>query len=163
MVWRRTPFASAAGWTVAIALSTISRQLHGLHVQPDLAGDDPRDVEDVLDNLGQPRRVAFERLETAGRLLAGENAAAQQPRVADDRIQRRAQLVREHGEEFVLDPIGFLRVHEQPRILAARPTPTPAMPSTRRSCCSVNTPACEWPKNRPPSTSPPAPVTGTAR
>ena len=39
------------------------RQLHGLHVQTDLAGDDPRHVQDILDNLGQPRRVAFERLE----------------------------------------------------------------------------------------------------
>ena len=69
------------------------RQLHRLHVQANLARHDPRDVEHVLDDLRQPRGVPFERLEAARRLVARQDAAAQQPRVADDRVQRRAQLV----------------------------------------------------------------------
>ena len=42
---------------------------------------------------------------------------AQQPRVADDRVQRRAQLVRQHGEEFVLHPVGGLGLGVQPGVL----------------------------------------------
>ena len=46
------------------------RQFHRLHIQTNLSGHDPGDVEDVLHDLRQPRRVPFERLETSGGLLA---------------------------------------------------------------------------------------------
>ena len=46
-----------------------------------------------------------------------QDAAAQQPRVADDRVERRAQLVREHGEELVLHAVRRLRVRVQPGVL----------------------------------------------
>ena len=69
------------------------RQLDRLHVQANLARHDARHVEHVLHDLRQPRGVALERLEPARGLLARQDAAAQQPRVADDRIERRAQLV----------------------------------------------------------------------
>ena len=45
--------------------------VHRLHVQPHLAGDDPRHVEHVLDDLGERRRVALDRLDRARDLLAG--------------------------------------------------------------------------------------------
>ena len=93
------------------------RQFHGLHVQPDLPRDDPGDIEDVFDDLRQPRRVPFECFEAADRLLARENAAAQKPRVSDNRIERRPQLVREHGEKLVLDPVGILRLQVQAGVL----------------------------------------------
>ena len=93
------------------------RQLHRLHVQPDLAGHDSRYVHHVVDDLREPRRVAVQRLEPAGGFLTRENAAAKQPRVADDRVQRRPQFVREHREELVLRAVGVLRLGVEPRIL----------------------------------------------
>ena len=93
------------------------RQFHRLHVEPDLAGDDARHFEHVLDDARERRRVALERLQAALGLLAREDAAAQQPCVADDGVQGRAQLVREDGEEFVLHPIRVTRLCIKVRVL----------------------------------------------
>ena len=43
------------------------RQLHRLHVQAELARDDARDVEHILDDLGQRRDVPRHRVQGAGR------------------------------------------------------------------------------------------------
>ena len=163
MVWMRTPLASAAGCTVATALSMTSGRSHRLHVQPDLARDDARDVEHVLDDLGQPVGVALEGLEAARRLVAGEHAAAQQPRVADDRVQRRAQLVRQHREELVLHAVGVAALRRAAARSRARPPPTRRCLRQSARAAPVNTPTRELPKNRPPRTSPCMPRTGTAR
>ena len=117
IVCRRMPFASAAGCTVATALWTMSGSSTGLHVETDLARDDPGDVEHVLDDLGQRGGIALERLEPALGLLADEHPTAQQPGVPDDRVQRRAELVRQHREELVLQPIGLAGLDIQPRVL----------------------------------------------
>ena len=156
IVWMRTPLASAAGCTVATALSTISRQLAPAGRR---GGSCPR--RSATRPARRRRsgsaqlRVALER--SRGRASAfspRQQPAAQQPRVADDGVQRRPQLVRQHGQELVLQPVGVAGVDVAAARSRARPTPTPAMPSASRSCCSVNTPTREWPKNRPPSTSP---------
>ena len=117
IVCRRTPLASAAGCTVATALSTIQRQIHRLHVEPDLARDDARDVEHVLDDLRQ--RVALRSSVSRPRsaLSPVSSAAAQQPGVAEDRVERRAQLVRQHREELVLQPVGVAGLDVEPRVL----------------------------------------------
>jgi hypothetical protein len=81
------------------------------------AGDDARDIEYVLDDLREPGRVTLEDLETTGGLLLREHAAAQQPGVADDGVQRRPELVREHGEKLVLQAVRVLRLLEEPGIL----------------------------------------------
>ena len=39
-----------------------------------------------------------------------QDAAAQQSRIADDGVQRSAQLVRQYGKEFVLHPVRRLRL-----------------------------------------------------
>ena len=65
--------------------------------------------------------VAFWRM-TVGRALHGVAivaALAEHVRPAHDRVQRRAQLVRERGEEFVLQPVGALGF-ETGRLLAAQ-------------------------------------------
>ncbi len=93
------------------------RQLDRLDVQADLARDDPRHVQHVVDDLGQPVGVALDGLEAARQLVAGQESAAQQPRVADDRVQRRPQLVRQHREELVLHAVGVAGLDEQPRVL----------------------------------------------
>ena len=55
-------------------------------------------------------RVAADDLQArsdAGRLDA---LVAQQRRPSEDGVERRAQLVRQRGEELVLEPVGALRV-----------------------------------------------------
>ena len=53
-------------------------------------------------------------------LLGRQLAAAQQVHPADDGIERRAQLVRQRGEELVLQSIGLLLAIEQVGALALR-------------------------------------------
>ena len=54
-------------------------------------------------------RVALDRLErAAGRFLGRAAPDAQHARVAKDRVQRRAQLVRQRRQKFILQPVGVL-------------------------------------------------------
>ena len=46
----------------------------------------------------------------------GDHARAQHPRVAEDRIERRPQFVRQAGEELVLEPARLLHAGVQPRV-----------------------------------------------
>ena len=71
----RTPFASAAGAMPSTALRDDVGKIHGLDVQPNLAGDDPRDVEHVLDDLRQRRRVPLDRLDRPSAFLSGRDDA----------------------------------------------------------------------------------------
>ena len=139
------------------------RQLHRLHVEPDLARHDARDIEDVLDDLRQPRGVAFERLEPARRLVARQDAAAQQPRVADDRVERRAQLVRQDGEELVLHPVGGLRLRVEARVLQRHRRPRRHAERQPLVLFGEHARPGNGRRTSPPSTSPVTPFTGTAR
>ena len=82
-----------------------------------LPGDDPRDVEDVLDDLGQRARVALDHLERGVALLLADGAGAEHARVAEDRVERRAQLVRQGREELVLQVVGAPRLFVGPGVL----------------------------------------------
>ena len=121
----RMPLASAAGRTDSTAASTIGGELDPLHVEPDLAGDDPVHVEQVLDQLRLRARVALDRLEARGAVSASSASRAQQDLgPAEDRVERRAQLVRERREELVLHQADALDLGarralglEQPRAL----------------------------------------------
>ena len=86
------------------------RRLDLARRDPQLAGDDARDVEQVLDALGERGRVALDRLQRPLAALLVEAAAAQPPDPAHERVQRCAQLVRERGQELVLGAPGRLRV-----------------------------------------------------
>ena len=94
-------------------------QLDPLDVEPHLAGDDPRDVEHILDDLGQRRRVALDGVDRAYRPLGRDDARLHHPRVAEDRVQRRAQLVRQRRQELVLEAARFLDADVQLRVLKA--------------------------------------------
>ena len=103
-----------------MALMRDGRQIHLANVEQQLAAGDARDVEQVLD---QPRlrvRIAIDALERVLDFLGGQLAAAQQVDPADDRVERRAQLVRQRGEELVLQAIGLLLAIEQLGALALR-------------------------------------------
>ena len=90
----RMPLASAAGRTVSSAASTTAARSTGSTVEPQLAGHDAADVQQILDELGLGARVALDGLERA---LAPSPAAgaprAQHLHPAQDGRERRAQLV----------------------------------------------------------------------
>ena len=85
---------------------------------PQLAGDDARDVEQVLDELGERGRAALDRLQRPLLALLVEAPAAQPPDPAHERVERRAQLVREGGQELVLGASGRLGVGARGLLLA---------------------------------------------
>ena len=83
-------------------------EIDRLGLETQLAGDDARDVEDVLDQHRLRLGVALDRLERLARLLGREVARAQHAGPSDHRRQRRAQLVRQRGQELVLGAVGGL-------------------------------------------------------
>ena len=92
-------------------------ELHGLNVQSNLARHDPGDVEHVLDDLRQGRGVPLDGRDRLLLLVRGDHAGPKHPRVAQNRIQRRPQLMREARQKVVLDAARLLRVHIQARVL----------------------------------------------
>ena len=71
-----------------------------------LAGGDARHVEEILDESRQEPGVAGDDL---GRMMApllGHEIRPQQLRPPGDRVERRAQFMRDRGEELVLQLIG---------------------------------------------------------
>ena len=72
----------------------------------ELAGDDARDVEEIFDERGLGARVALDALvRPRGRGGVG-GRDPQDLNPAEDGVERRAQLVRERGQELVLEPAG---------------------------------------------------------
>jgi len=78
-----------------------AHELHGHDVEPHLAGDDPRDVEEVLDELRLHGRVALDGLERLRPARFGDGVAAEEASPPEHRVERRAQLVGDGGEELV--------------------------------------------------------------
>ena len=113
----RRPFASAASADGVDRAANDFREVDGLHVQPYLARHDARDVEDILDNLCQRGDVAFDGLERLRVLVGRQHAGAKQACVAEDRVQRRAQFVRQTGEKVVLELIRLLNARVERCIL----------------------------------------------
>jgi hypothetical protein len=73
-----------------------------LDFERELAGYDSRHVEQILDQPRLQLRVALDREERARVLLRRGLRAAEHPSRAEDAVERRAQLVREHREKLVL-------------------------------------------------------------
>jgi len=63
-------------------------QVHRLHVQAKLAGNDAGDVEHVLDDLRQRRDVSFHRVHRPDSLLSGQQIRLHHAHVSHDRVQR---------------------------------------------------------------------------
>ena len=93
------------------------RHFDRLDVQPQLASDDARDVEDILHNLGERRAAPLDDLEGSRLLLAVQHSAPKHPRVTQNCVERRPQLVRECREKTVLHAIGTLGLLECARVV----------------------------------------------
>jgi hypothetical protein len=92
-------------------------EIHALHLEPHVARHAARDVEDVVHDPRLRLRVALDGLHRLRRARLIEVAAREHPRPPEHRRQRRPHLVRQRREEFVLQPVQFVRVAEQPRVL----------------------------------------------
>ncbi len=93
--------ASTAAW-ITIGSSTLrmsSRQMPCDHA---------RHVQQIFDELCLRTRIALDDFERVGVLLLVEIAASEQPHPPEDGVQRRAQLVRDGGDELVLAAIEGL-------------------------------------------------------
>ena len=122
--------ALAAGCIAATKVVDNRRQVDGLDIEPDLPAT-MRDTSRTSSTIWDSRCVAIQRIEAAHPLVGGQHAAAQQPGVADDRVQRRSQLVRQHGEELVFQPVGVLACTNS-RAFSSATDAQPAIPSARR-------------------------------
>ena len=80
-------------------------QIDRLNLQLQLARDDLADVQEIRNQLRLKSGVLRDDLESAlnGRRVV--RALQQEVRPAENRVQRRTQLVRHQGDEFVLAPI----------------------------------------------------------
>ena len=82
--------------------------LHGLEIELKLARDDPRHVEQLVDDLVLRAGVPNDRVDGGSDLVGSELTALEQVGPPDDRGQWRPQLVRQRGQELVLHPAGRL-------------------------------------------------------
>src|SRR5688572_28763337 len=83
--------------------------LHGVEgcgFQLELAGNDSRYVQEIINQLKLDVRVALDNGERVAEPVSIEGSVVQDARPAEDRIQRRPQFVRQRGEKQVL---GFVR------------------------------------------------------
>src|SRR5262245_48629483 len=81
-------------------------QVNRTDLQPELAADDAGRVEQVINQLRLRFPTAFDDLRRLPSLLGVRPAVAQHSSVSENRVQRRAQFMRNQGEEFILHPVG---------------------------------------------------------
>ena len=108
-----TPRVSAAGRIESIAVLQSAIEVERPVIEPQLAADDARDFEEVLDQPGLHLRVALDLLERAIDRRRRHRVGAQQLGPAEDGVERRAQLVRQRGQELVLQPVRLALAHQQ--------------------------------------------------
>src|SRR5262249_51680939 len=75
-------------------------------LDPQLARDDTRRIEQVFDDFELRLRVALNDGNDVVDGFSVHRAGAQHSRVAEDGVQGGAQFMRDHGQEFVLRGIG---------------------------------------------------------
>ena len=93
------------------------REIDRLQLETDVAGHAARHVQDVVDELRLRLGVPLDRLDRPPRLLRLELTRGEDARPSKDGAERRAQLVRDRREEFVLQPVQLIGLAEQPRVL----------------------------------------------
>src|SRR6185503_9175241 len=79
-------------------------------VESELAADDSRNVEQVVDDLSKHPCVALNRLQRAPGYVVVERSGSHQLSPAQDRIQRCPQLVRNGSEKLVLYPVCLSQI-----------------------------------------------------
>ena len=107
----RMPFAVACGWTSAAAATTAAPVIE--HILPNIESVriDLRDIEHIVHQLQQMTRARLQPLEmrVLRRRGGAEHAHVEQLRVAEDRVERGAELVAHRREELRFSTAGLLR------------------------------------------------------
>ena len=93
------------------------RQIGRADEQVEPAGLDARQVQDVVDQREQVLAALPDRRQPRGAALGEAPVVLQDLRVAEDRVQRRAQLVAHVGEELRLGGVGRLRAVARAQVL----------------------------------------------
>ena len=93
-----------------VTSSTTSASRDAFRLQIDLSGFHLREIEDVVDQLKKmPGALQDEGAELGiFRRHRAEPLVSHDLRESDDRVERRAQLVRHVGDELALQPAAFL-------------------------------------------------------
>ena len=115
------PFCLCRGPHCLDGLLDERRKRDRLHIEAQFSGCDARDVEYVLDNLGQRTRIANHDVHGPALLLASNETGVHDAQVPHNRVQRRSQLVRQRGQELVLYPAGGPGDSKQALSLLLRP------------------------------------------
>ena len=124
------PFFSTSGSTVAATSRTSVGDVEGLEVELHLAGLDLREVEDVVDQPEQVLAGGVDLLQVGDEVVCAEilGLFLEHLAVADDGVQRRAQLVGHVGQELGLVAAASsswrpfrLDLLEQSRVLDRQP------------------------------------------
>ena len=129
----RCPRAASAGATSAATASASAARVAGDEIERLLAGVEPRQPQQILDQPLHPLRVPRDDLEEPPPLVLVGVALRQRLDVAADRGQRRAQLVRHVGDEVAADLIrpaqlGDVVQHEDDAVRRRRRPPAPRAP-----------------------------------
>ncbi len=98
--------------------------------QIQLVADDARHIEQVFDQLRLRARASIDGLHRALALTVVEPAGLEQMGPADDRVHRRAQLVRQVREELVFQASRLFGMSCERRARARKPLHVPA----QRAC-----------------------------
>ena len=83
--------------------------VHRVVMQFEFSVRDPGQVEQIVDEQRFELDVALEHFEIAAEIVAQVRLAPERRDRHEHRSERRAQLVREHGEELVFRLVGFFR------------------------------------------------------
>ena len=104
-----SPLACARGASSSTISSTSVASANGRALEIELAGFDLGEVENLLDQRQQRVAGGLDGLGVGG-LLRRQRGVEQQVGHAEDAVQRRADLVRHHGEEARLGAVGGFRL-----------------------------------------------------
>ena len=119
-----TLFASAAAPDPVDGRVDDRADVDEVDVQPQLTGDDPAHVQQIVDDLILRHGVAHDRVDSPGDFGRVQQAALQHARPSEDSGQRRAELMADRREKLVLEPGRLFRaVARDPQVFgqAARP------------------------------------------
>ena len=90
-------------------------EVDGQAPEPELAGGEPRDLEQILDQPGLRLGVALDFLERPVDALRRDDVRDQHARPSLDGVERRPELVRQRHQEVVFEAVGFALAGKQER------------------------------------------------